>query len=906
MTLRYLFPVVSVLVMAMTSVTPSTSAPDLRANSLRCEYLENPLGIDAAKPRLSWKIGSGARGTLQTAYRVLVASSPELLAKEQGDLWDSGQVSSDRSIQVEYAGKPLPSGKRCFWTVKVWDNHGKASAWSAPASWTMGLLKSEDWTAHWVGASGPNDGAAPLLRKGFMVDRKPVRATAYVTGLGFYELRLNGKRVGDHVLDPGFTRYDRRVLYATYDITDQVRQGKNAVGALLGNGWYNYTVKAAWDFDKAAWRDAPKLLCQIVLEFADGTTQTVVTDSTWKATASPIVSNDLLTGETYDARKEIAGWDTADFNDASWAGAAEVKAPGGVVSAQMHLPIRVTDTLKPKKLTEPKPGVYVYDIGQNMAGIAEITVDAPAGTTVELKFGEALNPDGTLNQDKIAVHTRQPGFQTDHYTTREGGKQTWRPRFTYHGFQYVQVTGLPAKPRLEDLKGLVLHTGFESAGSFECSDDLLNKIQHNTRWSYISNFHHMPTDCPQREKNGWTGDAHLAAETGLYNYDTASSYTKWIQDIQDEQKPEGEIPGIVPTAGWGYGWGNGPAWDSAYPLISWRLYEFSGDLRILEKNYDNFKRYVDYLTRRSEDHIVSIGLGDWCPAKSQTPAPITSTAYYYVDTVLLAKMAALLGKAEDNKTYTALAQEIRGAFNRHFFKPETGLYGEGTQTALSCALYQGLVESGQQEQVIKNLVAAVAAKDNHLDCGILGTKYLLHALADNGHADLAFKVATQKTFPSWGDWIGRGATTLWEQWDEGTGGDLSRNHIMFGDISAWFYQTLCGIRPDISGPGFKKFRVQPSLKNNLSWAKATYDSAHGAITVEWRRTGDQLKLDVTVPANTIATVAIPSLNNTSVTEGGKSVEGAQDIRSVGGEKDLKIYEVGSGHYSFAARVDMAQ
>jgi alpha-L-rhamnosidase len=907
MTFPYLLLGCGVLLMTVSTLTatPSTldaSAPGLQASDLRCEYLINPLGIDATAPRLNWKMTAAGRGKMQTAYRILIASSPENLDKERGDLWDSGKVTSDQSIQIVYGGKPLPSRQPCFWKVRIWDNQGQESDWSKPASWTMGLLKPEDWTAKWIGAPKLENGVSPLLRKSFPVAPNLVRATAYVSGLGFYELRLNGKKVGDHELDPGFTRYDRRVLYVTYDVTKQMRKGKNALGAMLGNGWYNYTVKAAWDFDKAAWRDRPKLICQVVLEYADGTTQTVVTDDSWKTAASPLLSNDLLTGESYDAGKEMPGWDTADFNDAAWTQAETVAAPQGVLSAQVHPPIRVTKTIKPVKVTEPKPGVYVYNLGQNIAGIAEITVDAPAGTVVEMRYGEALNADGTLNQEKIAVHTRQPGFQTDRYTVRAGGKQTWRPRFTYHGFQYIEVKGLPKAPRREDLKGLVLHTDFESAGSFESSNDLLNKIQRNTLWSYVSNFHHIPTDCPQREKNGWTGDAHLAAETGLFNFDTTAAYAKWLQDIQDEQKPDGVVPGIVPTAGWGYAWGNGPAWDSAYPLIAWRLYEFSGDRRILERHYENLKRYVDYLTRRAENGIVSIGLGDWCPAKSQTPVPITSTAYYYVDARILAKMAKVLGKSEDRQKYDALADTIRTAFNQKFYHPETGKVGEGTQTALACALYQGMADTDQSSKVLNNLVAAVAARDGHLDTGILGAKYLLHALADNGRADVAYSVATKTTFPSWGHWIERGATTLWEQWDEGTGGDLSRNHIMFGDISAWFYQTLAGIRPDPDGPGFKKFVVRPSLQNDLGWVKAKYASAHGPIAVEWQRKDDKFTLDVTVPANTTATISIPSVENGAITESGNTADTAEGVRLLRREPHSVVYTVGSGRYSFGSRV----
>jgi alpha-L-rhamnosidase len=892
----------ALVMMTLSTLTPANSAAAPRVTDPRCEYLTDPLGIDVTLPRLSWKITADGRGVVQTSYQILVASSPENLDRERGDLWNSGKVASDQSIQVVYSGAPLTSRQRCWWKVRVWDNRGQVSGWSRPASWTMGLLKPEDWTAKWIGGPGGENGASPLLRKSFTVGPNLARATAYVSGLGFYELRLNGQKVGDHELDPGFTRYDRRVLYVTYDVTKQMRRGTNALGAMLGNGWYNYTVRAAWDFDKAAWRDRPKLLCQVVLEYADGTTQIVATDTGWKAAVGPIVANGLLTGETYDARKETAAWDSASFDDAAWKNAETVPAPQGVLSAQMHPPIRVTKTLEPVKVTEPKPSVFVYDLGQNIAGIAEISVDGPAGTVVEMRYGEALKPDGTLDQTKIAVHTKEPGFQTDRYTLKAGGRQRWRPRFTYHGFQYVEVTGLPKAPRREDLRGLVLHTDFESAGSFSCSNDLLNQIQRNTLWSFVSNFHHIPTDCPQREKNGWTGDAHLAAETGLFNFDSAAAYAKWLQDLQDEQRPDGVLPGIVPTAGWGYAWGNGPAWDSAYPLIAWRLYEFSGDRRVLERHYENIKRYVDYLTRRAENGIVSIGLGDWCPAKSQTPVPITSTAYYYVDARLVAKMAAVLGKGDDRHKYDALADTIRAAFLREFYRPEAGQIGEGTQTALACALYQGMADGEARQKILDNLVAAVAARDGHLDCGILGAKYLLHALADNGRADVAYAVAAKTTFPSWGHWIERGATTLWEQWDEGTNGDLSRNHIMFGDISAWFYQTLAGIRPDPDGPGFKKFLVRPSVQNDLDWVKARYESAHGPIAVEWRRKGEQFTLEVTVPANTTATVHVPVVKSGVVTESGKPVSQVEGVRLLRRESNSIVYAVGSGRYSFGSRV----
>jgi alpha-L-rhamnosidase len=461
----------------------------------------------------------------------------------------------------------------------------------------------------------------------------------------------------------------------------------------------------------------------------------------------------------------------------------------------------------------------------------------------------------------------------------------------------VQVTGFPGKPAPANLRALAVHTDLESTGSFECSNAVLNDIQRCTRWSYVNNFHGHPTDCPQREKNGWTGDAHLAAEAGLYNFEPSASYTKWMRDFHDEQRPTGEVPGIVPTGGWGYKWGNGPAWDSAYVLIPWYLYQYRGDQRILTEHYDRLKLYVDYLTTRATNGIVKIGLGDWCPAKTKTPTEITSTGYYYADAVIVSKIATLLGKKEDSVRYAALATDIKKAFNRAFFNPQTKQYGAGSQTALSCALYQGLVEPQHIAAVTANLVADVTAQKGHLDCGILGTKYLLHALTDNNRADIAYTVASQTTAPSWGNWIKRGATTLWEDWE----GKSSLNHIMFGDISAWFFGTLAGIRPDLAAPGFKKIIIRPTPVGDLKWARASHDSMRGRIVSDWKREREKFILDVTIPANTTATVFIPAKNAADVTEGGRPLDKATGVKFLRAEDDRIALAVESGEYRFTAK-----
>ena len=879
---------------------PAASAAATLSN-LRCEYRDNPLGIDAEKPRLSWVIEergprSEVRGQKQSAYQVLVASTPELLAKDQGDLWDSKKVVSEQSIQVEYAGSSLESRRACHWKVRIWDKDEKASAWCAPAGWSMGLLNPDDWQAKWIGA--PTDAPiepAPLLRKTFSLDKKIERATAYISGLGYYELTLNGQKVGDHVLDPKFTRYDRRVLYVTYDMTRQLKNGNNAMGVMLGNGWYNYHVKNPWSFDTAPWRAKPKMLLQLEIAFADGSTQTIISDESWKYSTGPIQFDGMLSGEVYDARLEKEGWNTAGYDDSKWGAAKVADAPKGKLSAQMVQPIRVTEVLKPVKVSQPKPGVYLYDMGQNIAGTARLAVTGPVGTEVKIQYAELLHDDGTLNPDRIKVFCQSAEFQTERYVLKGKGTEIWQSRFMYHGFQYVQVTGFPGEPKLANLEALVMHTDLENAGTFECSNELLNKIQHCTRWSYLNNFHGHPTDCPNREKIGWTGDAHVAAETGLYNFDASAAYTQWMLDFKDEQRDSGELPGIVPTGGWGYQWGGGPGWTSAYVLIPWYMYQYRGDIRILAEHYENLKRYVDYLTSMAKNGIVGIDPGDWSVAKTETPVEVTSTGYYYCDAVIVSKIAGILGRQDDAAKYTQLAAAIRKAFNRDFLNGQTKQYANGSQTALSCALYQGLVEPADVDAVLGNLIANVEMQGNHLDCGILGTKYLLHALANNGRADVAFKVTAQTTQPSWGYWIKQGATTLWEKWDDSDG---SHNHVMFGDVSAWFFKSMAGIRPDESGPGFKKIIIKPAIVGDLTWVKCGYDSIHGKIVSNWQRDGNKLTMDVTIPANTTATVYVPAKVAAEVTESGKPAGQAESVEFLRTEKYAAVYAVGSGTYRF--------
>jgi alpha-L-rhamnosidase len=867
-------------------------------DDLRCEWLANPLGMDIRQPSLSWNIRSTQRGWRQSAYEIFAASNESLLAAGKADLWDSGKVPGDETIGISYAGQPLASRQRCFWKVRVWDADGN-SVDSAAGHWEMGLLQPQDWQAKWIARTSETSVTnAPLLRRAFSLDGRIKQARLYVCGLGYFEIYINGKRVGDHLLDPAYTRYDRRDLYVTHDVTALLRQGENAIGAILGNGWYNVQNKAAWDFDKAPWRAAPKLLCQLEVELADHPRVVIESDASWKSADSPIVSNTIYSGEVYDARRERQGWGSPGFNDSSWDAALIVAPPQGQLSAQMLPPIRADKTLKPVNIKEPSPGVFVFDFGQNLAGFTQLRVQGPAGTEVSLKHGERLAGNGLVDQRDIAVHLQrfdpQQPFQTDTYTLKGGGVEQWNPRFTYHGFQYVEVRGFPGRPDANSLRAISIHSDIAPAGVFECSNPLLDEILEAARWSYLGNLQGIPTDCPHREKNGWTGDAHLAAEQGMFNFFPAPVYSKWIQDLADEQKPDGRLPGIVPTGGWGYAWGNGPAWDSALLLIPFYQYVYFCDKDPFRRHYEAMKRYVDYLSRRAKEGIVNIGLNDWAPYRTETDAAITDTGYYFVDANIVALAAKVLGKNEDARHYGELARQIQSRFNAKFYHADTGLYDNGGQTALSCALYQGLVPPENKQRVLSNLVAVVERENWHIDTGILGAKYLLNALTQNGRPDVAYRIAAQEDLPSWGWWIRQGATTLWEQW---RGGD-SRFHIMYGDVAAWFYKALAGINPDPAAPGFKHFFIAPNVVGGLTSAGAEYQSVRGRIISRWKTDGKEISLDLTVPANTTATVTWPGADSAPVLESGQPLAQAAGVHEVRSEAGHLHFDVGSGAYQF--------
>jgi alpha-L-rhamnosidase len=727
----------------------SNECSGMVVTEITCNYLKNPLGVETQSPCLSWVLDSHERDQCQTAYRILVASSEELLNADYGDTWDSGRIESSQSIHVSYDGKRLASRQRYYWKVQTWDKVGRISQWSEVAYWEMGILDESEWQAQWIGSSSSGDPSpAPLLRSAISLDKAVGSARAYICGLGYYELYINGSKIGDEVLAPAFTRYDKTSLYQTHDITNELVEGENAIGVMLGNGWYNCFTKEVWNFEQAPWRDTPKLLLQIHIRFIDGTETVIVSDNTWRSSTGPITFDGLRNGEFYDARLEKEGWNMPDYDDSDWKHVRIVPGPGGILRSQQLTPIRITKTIEPIGLNEVRPGVWVYDLGQNISGWAQLTVRGPEGATITLKYAEKLREDGDIDDSNIKTFVKSGEFQTDKYTLKGSGTEVWEPRFTYHGFQYIQMTGFPGTPTLDNLRGRVVHTAFQKRGEFSCSNPLLNTIQQCAEWSTLTNYHGIPTDCPHREKNGWTGDAHLSTEQVLFNFDPMTAYRKWMSDFRDAQRSSGQLPGIVPTGGWGFNWGRGPAWDSAAILIPWYLYAYCGDLDILREHYACMKSYVDFVTTMASDHIVNFGLGDWCPpvggsSGHKCPTAVTDTAYYYVDAYILAKAAKLLGNEEDAVKYGELAEEIRKAFRRNFMNLETGQVAGDCQTSIACALYQGLVDEPEKPKFAKALVKTVEEADRHIDCGILGTKYIMHSLTELDYTQLCVRKKLQ-------------------------------------------------------------------------------------------------------------------------------------------------------------------
>ncbi len=1059
-------------------------AAAVHPGNLRCEYRTNPQGIDVTEPRLSWLLTSAtpsARGLRQTAYRIIVASSESALKSNSGNLWDTGRVDSDQSIQIPYRGKPLTSGVTAYWKVQVWDQNHHESEWSAPAQWSMGLLRADDWQGKWIGrddtgvyqdpaspyrafagahwiwdaanaqtaapdgsryfrqsfsipvdrkiksaffiaagdsraslflngeplASNANTllppvaqaasvlhagdnvlavevahpragqpaglmvtgriefesgeplivqtdnrwrssakvedgwqkpgyldiawqpsielgeyGMAPwglvglaaehhlpgrLLRKEFTLDRKLRRATVYMAGLGLSELYVNGAKVEDHVLSPGLTDYDKRVLYVTYDVTRQLTAGKNALGVMLGNGRY-YAPRRQPGTRTFGY---PKLLLQLNLVYEDGSTASVVSDESWKLTTEgPVRANNEYDGERYDARQEMAGWASAGFQESdAWAPAHVVAAPAGVLAAEMAEPLRVTDTLHPVSVKQLKPGVFIFDMGQNMVGWCRLHVSGPKGAAVQLRHAETLNPDGSLYVENLRT-----ALATDVYILKGAGSELWEPRFTYHGFRFVEVTGFPGTPTAASLEGRVVHDDMEKTAEFTSSNTLLNEIHHNVLWGIAGNYRSIPTDCPQRdERQGWLGDRSQVSRSESYMFDVAAFYSKWSADLADAQRADGSVPDVAPNY-WPL-YNDDLTWPSTFIYVPGMLYDEYGDKRILEQYYPAMRKWLDHIKSFVVNGLVSKDqYADWCvPPEdpklihSQDPARITdktliASSYYYELLHVIARYARILDKPTEAADLEMLASSVNNAFQLRFFKPGQDIYGNGTQTSSILPLYFQMVPQESRAAVVDSLARNIEEiTHGHVGTGLVGAQWLMRTLSDNGRADLAYTIATQKTYPGWGYMVDQGATTIWELWNGNTADPAmnSGNHVMqIGDLAVWMYEYLAGIRSDPEKPGFHHILIRPYAAGDLTSVAASHKSMYGPIATAWKRDGVSFRLNVTVPPNTTATVWIPAKSAAEVSESGKPAGSAKGVKYLRSEKGSALFEVESGSYSF--------
>ena len=905
------------LIFAALLLAPMMTLQAAEVQNLRCEYLINPLGIDVCAPRLGWQIRSDLRGDKQVAYQVMVASTPELLAKNVGDRWDSGKLPSDQSIQVEYAGKPLKSRMACFWKVRVWDKDGKVSAWSQPALWSMGLLKPEDWQARWIEFVGKdtNSVAAIYLRKEFNPAKKVKRATAYVCGLGLFDLFLNGSKVSDHLMDPALSSYDKRRFYVSFDITKELKSGANAVGVILGNGRY-------WGKMHSRVFGRPTLLAQIELEYADGTTAKITTDEYWKATdQGPIRANNEYDGEIYDARMEMTRWADAGFDDKAWSGVHLVGVSKAILQSQMIEPMRVTQRLKPISVTRsPKPDTWLVDFGQNFYGIVNLRVKGNSGTQVGLLNAYSLMADGTL----LTANNRAAKC-TDVYILKGGGTEEWHPTFRGQGLRRVEVSGFPGTPTAKNFEGLVIHTDMANVGNFECSNPLINRIHQNMRWGFRAFLRSVPLDPDRDERQGWNGDPAKDAESEAWNFHVAAIYNKWIDDHRYDQRPNGQLPTMTPN--YQSGWKLDVVWPSTMTLIPEMIHDYYADRRIIERNYDAMKAFVNYgqSLKNVKGYIPASAFGDWCDVSCMGPktdrvdrfgkklrwelgttdSGLLSTAYQYNNERLLAKFARLLSRTEEAARYEAIAAQTKENFNHEFLDSITGGYVGGTQCAQVVPLAFGLVPAHHRAKVIDVLVEDIMVKcQGHLSVGLVGMQWLMQVLSDAGRPDVAYLLASQTTQPSWGYMVEKGATTPWERWDTNTG-DQSMNSemllILAGNLDAWFYQTLAGINADPGNPGFKHFTIAPKLVGDLKWVQSHFDSPYGRIVSNWKLEGKNLALEITVPANTTATVYIPSGNADQITGDGKPMTMQNGVKLLRQESNCVVLAVESGSYHFVSK-----
>jgi len=908
---------VSMVISLRAASAPTT---DTTVDNLRCEYWANPQGIDLAAPRLNWILESDQRGEAQTAYQILAASSAALLAQDKGDLWDSGQIKSDQTLNVLYGGKLLATDQQIFWKVRIWDQNAKALPWSATANWTMGVMSDADWHAKWIGAPADLTAATYLLARPFEVKPGLKRAVVNVCGLGQYEMTLNGKKVGDDLLTPGWSKYDKTDLYDTYDVTALLHSGANAAGLMLGNGMYNNgpdVIGARYSKFTGSF-GSPKAIAQIRLEYENGQVETINTDAQWHIAAGPITFSSVYGGEDYDARLEPAGWNQPGFDYSKWSAVTEVDSPGGKLHglSDAAVSIGTHDVFKPIKVTELQPGQTVYDLGQNAAMMPRLTVHGPEGATVRIIPAELLARNGTV--DRSSSGNKLAYWQ---YTLRgDAAGETWFPEFFYHGCRYFQVELTApdggALPTVDSIEGVVVHSNSEPVGEFTCSNVLFNRIVTLIRWAQSSNMESILTDCPHRERLGWLEQDYLNGPSLHYEFDVSSLMNKALNDMTDSQLDSGLVPSIAPEytkftdrntpAGSRNAFGDSPEWGSAIVQCAWQQYQWTGDMELLRRYYEPMKSYTAYLASRAQNGIISYGLGDWFdigpgkPGQAQlTPKSLTATAIFYDDLNIMAQAAQLLGKSDDAANFAKQATDTHAAYQQTFYHADTGQFSTGSQTANAMSVAFGLANPDQISQAVDGIVQDIQSHGNAFTSGDVGYRYLLRALAMGGRSDVIFTMNNQSDHPGYGYQLAKGATSLTESWDARGGSSGSQDHFMLGQIMEWFYHDLAGIQIDPSAVGYKKIIIAPTLAGDLQWAKASLDTVHGRIESEWHRDGNNFTLLVKIPANTTATIHLPTTDAASVTESGQATaknDGVHILTTVGTDS---TFAVESGTYNFS-------
>ncbi len=898
----------------------SANANSLKVNSLECMHLKMPVGIDSKTPALSWKIESDQQDIKQVADQVIVASSREKLSKNAGDIWDSKKTESRNSIQVQYGGTSLETAKKYFWKVRIWDNHGKVSAWSEPSFWIMGILNPEQWKAQWITYDFAQSASMPLFRKEFLVKKKVKQAIICISGLGYSETYLNGTKLGNSVLDPAQTNYESYCLYVSYDVSKSLREGENRLGVMLGDGWYNENKAFGVDFSYGK----PKLICHLKLDYTDGTGETIVSDGSWEWTEGPVLSANVYAGENYDARKEVPDWSKPGSKAGTWHNAVSAVSNPPSLRAQMFPPIQKMKELPAVNFHKTGDGKYVFDFGQNFAGWVRIKVNETSGTTVKLRTAEELFVDGTINPKSTGVEATQ-FVQTETYICKGKGTEIWEPRFTYHGFRYVEVSGLTHAPDTGTVKGIVVYSSVPVAGTFKCSNENINRLHEMALWTETSNLHGIPTDCPAREKCGWLGDAHAVAPMTIYNFGMETFWIKYLADIRSSAAREGNtifqkaknqvfynaykqpgIPYMIAPGKRECGAASAD-WGTALVQIPWYLYLYYGNAEILREYYPDMKFWTTYLEKLAVDNLVLEGLGDWCPPGgefSDCPFELSSTAYYYLDLSIMENSALIFHNNEDAGHYKTIREAVKKAFNARFYDAANHTYG--SQTGNVIALDMGLVPAGDESEVSNSIVKDMDQHHNgFMHTGIFGLSRISDALSKNGNEKVAYRMLGSGGKESFENmWKIYNATTLWEVLPVADVPDsiklrynnFSHNHPMQGGFDAWLYKGIAGISPVTENPGFSTILFEPLLVNQLDWAEVNYESGFGIIKSAWKWKGGTLIWDITIPCNTNGEVQIPFEKYSSLKINGKNANDYKSLVSKTSTNDKGLIQLNSGKY----------